>query len=260
MHLRSMALCFATLALAPLQFADPRPNILWIIAEDASPHIGPYGEQTIATPALDRLAREGITFTQAFTTAPVCSPSRSALIAGMSQVTLGSHNHESNHATRAIGGDPSFYPSYQIPAGIKLIPELFADAGYYVVNGGTAKTHYNFIPRSDLYAGTDWSGRAPGQPFFAQIQLRGGKGGDEPEPFPTDPNAVTLPAHLPDHPEIREDWARYLDDWKATDREVGAILARLKQEGLLEHTVIFFLTDHGISHLRAKQFLYDDGL
>ena len=149
-HFRSFVVCLVALALSPLLFADQRPNILWIIAEDASPHIGPYGEKTIATPALDQLAREGITFTQAFTTAPVCSPSRSALIAGMSQITLGSHNHESNHATPDIGGAESFYPSYRIPAEIKLIPELFADAGYYVVNGGTGKTHYNFIPRTAL--------------------------------------------------------------------------------------------------------------
>lgn len=260
MHLKLQLVSLVGLTLASFSLAGQRPNILWIIAEDASPDIGPYGEKLIKTPAFDRLAREGITFTQAFTTAPVCSPSRSALIAGMMQTTLGSHNHESNHAAPDIGGDASFYPSYRIPAEIKLIPELFADAGYYVVNGGTAKTHYNFVPRTALYAGTDWAGRAAGQPFFAQIQLQGGKGGGLQEPDATDPKSATLPPFLPDDPVLRKDRAKYLDNWKITDREVGAILARLEQEGILEHTAIFFLTDHGIAHLRAKQFLYEDGL
>jgi arylsulfatase A-like enzyme len=259
-HPSSFFFALASLVLTSVSFAAQRPNILWIIAEDASPHIGPYGERLIDTPAFDRLAREGITFTQAFTTAPVCSPSRSALISGMMQTTLGSHNHESNLATLEVGGDASFYDSYRIPAEIKLIPELFADAGYYVVNGGTAKTHYNFVPRTELYVGSDWSGRAAGQPFFAQIQLQGGKGDGVTEAGATDPAAVTLPPYLPDDPVLRKDWAKYLDNWKATDREVGAILARLEQEGILEHTAVFFLTDHGISHLRAKQFLYEEGL
>jgi arylsulfatase A-like enzyme len=259
------ALGCASAGMAPTSaFADQRPNILWILAEDASPHIGPYGETLIATPALDRLAREGITFTRAFTTAPVCSPSRSALISGMIQTTLASHNHESNFPTRAIGGDASFYPSYQLPAEIKILPELFADAGYYVtngdLNGNPGKTDYNFNARGGLYAGADWTGRAAGQPFFAQIQLQGGKGGNEPEKHPTDPTKVTLPPFLPDHPVLRKYWAQYLDDWKATDRQVGAILARLEKEGILEHTVVFFMTDHGITHVRGKQFLYDDGL
>jgi len=82
----------------------------------------------------------------------------------MIQTTLGSHNHESNLATRFTGGDASFYPSYQLPWEIKILPELFAEAYYYVVNGGTGKTHYNFNPRGALYAGTDWAGRAAGQP------------------------------------------------------------------------------------------------
>ena len=85
MHLKLQLVSLVGLTLASFSLAGQRPNILWIIAEDASPDIGPYGEKLIKTPAFDRLAREGITFTQAFTTAPVCSPSRSALIAGMEE-------------------------------------------------------------------------------------------------------------------------------------------------------------------------------
>ena len=95
------AMFTATLfALVTMAGADEaRPNILWIVVEDASPHIGCYGEKTIRTPNLDRLAREGLRFGKAFVTCPVCSPSRSAMVTGMYQTTLGAHNHRSQADT-----------------------------------------------------------------------------------------------------------------------------------------------------------------
>ncbi|MHC4573960.1 MAG: sulfatase-like hydrolase/transferase, partial [Planctomycetota bacterium] len=68
-----------------------KPNILWIIAEDMSPHWSCYGETTVQTPNIDRLAGEGALFKNAFVTSPVCSPSRSAMITGMYQTTIGAH-------------------------------------------------------------------------------------------------------------------------------------------------------------------------
>jgi arylsulfatase A-like enzyme len=254
----------AAAALGTELVAANRPNILWIISEDASPHIGPYGERTIATPNLSKLAREGVTFERAFVTAPVCSPARSALITGMYHTTLGSHNHQSGHADPAIGGSAIFHDSYRVPDGIVLIPELFVKAGYHVTNsgygGGEGKTDYNFVPRGKLYDGTDWALRASGQPFFAQIQLRGGKDREATTAHSVDPATVSLPPYYADHPVIRKDWAEYLDSWVRTDAEVGNILGRLKAEDLLESTVVFFLTDHGVTHLRGKQFLYDEGI
>lgn len=247
-----------------LAAAAERPNILWIVVEDASPHIAPYGERTIETPHLTRLAREGVTFERAFVTAPVCSPSRSALISGIDQGTFGSHNHVSGVADPVEGGSALFFDSYRVPDGIRLIPELFADAGYYVTNSGhgesEAKTDYNFEPRGRLYDGTEWADRARGQPFFAQIHLRGGKDRQVRAGPPVDPAAVSLPPYYADHPVLRKDWAEYLESWVKTDAEVGEVLARLKAEGLLESTAVFFLTDHGVTHLRAKQFLYDEGI
>ena len=69
---------------------------------------------------------------------------------------------------------------------------------------------------------------------------------------------MKLPPYYPDHPMIREDWARYLNSWIAVDNEVGKILEQLQAEGVLDETVIFFWTDHGISHARGKQFLYEE--
>jgi arylsulfatase A-like enzyme len=136
------------------------------------------------------------------------------------------------------------------------------------------KTDYNFEWNRGMYNGADWSKRKDGQPFFAQIHLPGGKhrGGtiEQSRQFAqrmkelfgenTDPAKVTLPPYYPDHPVIREDWAAYLDSVKLTDKFVGDIVARLRAEGDLENTVVLFMTDHGISHARGKQFLYEEGI
>ncbi len=240
--------------------AKERPNIVWIISEDASPHIGCYGETTIRTPHLDRLAAEGVRFTQAFVTCPVCSPSRSAMVTGMYQTTLGAHNHRSQRPVGKGSAPGPFLSSYALPSSLRLIPQLFSEAGYYVVNGGTGKTDYNFLEPEGLYRGKDWTGRGPEQPFFALIELRGGKFRKARVEPMTDPAAVTLPPYYPDDPVLRADWAEYLNSWVACDHEVGQVLARLEREGVLDNTVVFFWTDHGISHARGKQFLYDEGI
>ncbi|WP_152050653.1 sulfatase family protein [Tautonia marina] len=249
-------------ASGPLR-ADDRPNVLWIIAEDMSPHFGCYGESTIETPNVDRLAAEGVRFANAFVTAPVCSASRSALITGMYQTTIGAHHHRSGRGSERI----------ELPKGVELIPERFRQAGYFTSNGTidgrTGKTDYNFDFDPNLYDGADWSGRKDGQPFFAQIQLSGGKlreGANwaervEPELGSlTEPESVSLPPYYPRDPVLLEDWARYLDAVRYTDLQVGQIVDRLEEEGLLASTYVFFITDHGISHARGKQFLYEEGI
>lgn len=244
----------------PAAAADARPNILWFVVEDASPNIGCYGETTIRTPHIDRLAAEGIRFTQAFVTCPVCSPSRSAMVSGMYQTTLGAHNHRSQRSGGKGGGNTLYESSYALPNGIRLVPQIFADAGYYVVNGGNGKTDYNFIEPAGLYRGKDWSGREPDQPFFAMIELQGGKARRAKVPNPVDPATVTLPPYYPDHPVLRQDWAEYLNAWINADNAVGEVLATLEKRKELDNTVIFFWTDHGVSHARGKQFLYEEGI
>jgi arylsulfatase A-like enzyme len=184
----------------------------------------------------------------------------------------------------------------RLPDGVAPLPQLFREAGYFTAIGsglpdrdyrglpfpagkaGTAagrlgKTDYNFDWDPAIYDAPDWSGRAAGQPFFMQVQLHGGKlRGDSVaanracaararaelgSATPTD--AVVLPPYYPRDPVILEDWAAYLDSVRLTDDHVGRVLARLEREGLLENTLVLFMTDHGISHARGKQFLYDEG-
>jgi arylsulfatase A-like enzyme len=252
-----------------------RPNLVWIVVDDLSPDLACYGQRTIATPNLDRLAAEGVRFEAAFTTGPICSISRSALVTGCYQTHLGCQNHRSGNARHPI----------TLPEGMTIVPRMLREAGYHVNNlsiddflkpggaVGVAKTDYNFSwDRAGTYDTRHWAERPAGTPFFAQVQLHGGKHrGERPgTQWPakvrsalgstTPTNAFELPPILPEDPVIREDWAQYLDTVRYTDHEVGRLLDRLRQAGELERTVVVFLGDHGISHVRHKQFLYDGGL
>ena len=187
----------------------------------------------------------------------------------MMPTTTGVHNHHSSRTeTTAI----------HLPDNIKTLPELFQEVGYFTFNHG--KDDYNFwYDRENLYSGDytthklygksgktiDWNARKPGRPFFGQIQLSGGKLIYK-ENFktmlshPVDRNTLELPPYYPNHPMIREDWAQHLDSIKITDEEVGTIIERLQRDGMLENTIIFFFSDHGMRLWRHKQFCYDSGL
>ncbi len=268
----ALSITHATAAEPNRPTEQTRPNILWIIIDDMSANLSCYGETLIKTPHVDQLAASGVRFTRAYVTAPVCSTNRSALITGMYQTTIGAHHHRSGRGERKI----------RLPDGVRPIPELFQAAGYYTAitawpNGPQrrlGKTDYNFEWDPAIYDGSDWSNRKPGQPFFAQVQLPGGKhrGGklktfermakraDELFGNHTDPQKVKLPPYYPRDPVLLRDWAAYLDAVRLTDKFVGDVITRLKNDGDYENTVIFFITDHGISHARGKQFLYDEGL
>ncbi len=270
--LRALGLLLPFMYLTASLAADTgRPNVLWIIVDDMSANFGCYGDTAIATPHVDRLAREGTRFARAFVTAPVCSPCRSALITGCYQTTIGAHHHRSGRGVEKV----------YLPAGVEPIPALFQRAGYYTcIGAGTpernhlGKTDYNFEYDLAIYDGTDWSDRAPNQPFFMQVQLHGGKHrGAQARQYDAwakrvfqelgsnvAASAVKLPPYYPEDPVLVDDWARYLDAVRYTDKEVGDILARLEREGILDQTVVCFMTDHGISHARGKQFLYDEGI
>lgn len=263
-----IAVCFLGIGSV---FADDRPNIVWIIPDDMSAHFSCYGETAIETPNVDRLAAGGVKFTNAYVTAPVCSTCRSAFITGMYQTSIGAHHHRSGRGTEKI----------RLPEGMKLVPQLFQEAGYHtsitgwpVRKGKQGKTDYNFEWDKSVYDGADWSGRNPGQPFFVQIQTPGGKlrgkdakgwekmAGAAERAFGsrTTDGVVKLPPYYPAHPDIVRDWAAYLDSVRMTDLMVGEVLERLEKEGVRENTLVLFMTDHGISHGRGKQFMYDEGL
>ena len=275
---------FISLLLFSLAYADSaekRPNILWFVIDDMSANFSCYGEKVIETPHVDRLAKEGLLFTRAYATSPVCSTFRSSLITGMYQNSIGAHHHRSGRSKKNI---------IELPDGIKTVPELFKEAGYFTCIGsglhnfdfrslpskigGKGKTDYNFDWDTKIYDSHDWSKRKGNQPFFMQVQLHGGKirGADEKhyeilekrmenqfELKPTSHNLIKLPPYYPNDSVLLRDWATYLDTVRITDWHVGQVIERLKKEGIHENTTIIFFTDHGISHARGKQFLYDEG-
>jgi N-sulfoglucosamine sulfohydrolase len=226
-----------------------RPNILWICIEDWSPDLSCYGTKGIHTPHVDKLASEGIRYEWAFTTSPVCSTSRSAMMTGFHQNYIGAHQHR-EHSKQPL------------PHGVRPIPHLLADAGYYTAIM-SYKTDCNFVPntRNELFMGSDWNQREAGQPFFARITFGGTH-----RAWKRDPNRaieiedVELPPYYPDTPFVRRDWANGLEQMQLVDREIGELLERLDKEGLADNTLVFFIGDHGRCHIRGKQFLYDGGI
>ena len=239
-----------------------RPNILWIVAEDMNPWLSCYGETLIRTPAFDAMAAKGVLFSRAYVTAPVCSPCRSALITGTMQTTLGIHNHRSS---RPNAKDPAHKELGMIylPQGVRTVPELFQEAGYATFNRG--KTDYNFVfDNSKLYSVRDWKeAQAQGKPWFGQIQVKGGKNGKVvlKNQTPISPEQVPVPPYYPDHPDYREMLADHYACVLGTDQTVRDILGDLEADGLLDDTIVFFFSDHGMpGGLRHKQFCYEGGI
>ena len=240
--------------------APPRPNILWISAEDISPHLGCYGDPHAITPNLDQLAAEGIRYTRAFTTAGVCAPCRSGIITGMYQTTLGTHHMR----CRA-----------KLPKHIKPFPMYLRAAGYYTTNN--SKEDYQFVTPpacwDDSSSTAHWRGRQPDQPFFAVFNFTGchesGIAKDSkyravtkdllPSQRQDAAELTTLPPYYPDTPITREDWKRNYELITAMDAWAGALIEQLKNDGLYEDTIIMFWSDHGVGLPRAKRWLYDSG-
>ena len=234
---------------------ETHPDIIWILAEDISNELSCYGEPGVQTPHIDALAEAGTRYERAYCTGPACSISRSAMMSGIYQTRIDAHDH------RRVG-------SYTFPA----ITQYLRAAGYYSAKGCgySGKTDLNFKPAEKLFDSSDWSKANDGQPVFAQITLPATHRQDVAEKKwnairaksddPVDPAKVRLPPYYPDVPEVRRDWAVYLDQMEYVDGQVGAIIERLKKEDRYDKAMIIFCGDNGRCHLRGKNWLYEPGL
>lgn len=243
-----------------------RPNILWISCEDLSPRLSFYGDSTISTPNLERLAREGVLYENAFTTAGVCAPSRCAIITGVNQVTTGGHNMRTlNNGYAEQTGLPKSY-SIVPPPEIKAFPEYLRAQGYYCTNN--SKKDYQFEEPPTVWDesgnNASWRYRRSDQPFFAvvnfmvthesQVWVR------KNHPLHVDPSKVPVPPIYPDTRTIRHEIARFYSNIIDLDSLVGVLLGQLEEEGLMDNTYIFFWGDHGDGLPFYKRELYDRGL
>lgn len=282
--------CIALLLSAQIAVAQtqPRPNILLLMAEDMSPRVGAFGDRVAITPNLDALAAEGVRYTNTFTTAGVCAPSRAAHILGMHQIATGTQHMRSS--SRPKGGYYSVPPD-----NAKAYPELLRAAGYYTYTDD--KLDYQFstpfahsgpgtIWNREGAAATDWDKRAPGQPFFGFVsffvthesglfsplgtmphsamhfamQLMRWYSLDAAVPEVVQPQDIAVPPYYPDTATVRADIARHYNNIAYMDAQVGAILQQLDAAGLADSTIVIWTTDHGDGLPRAKRELFDSGI
>ncbi|MDR7159055.1 sulfatase [Arthrobacter sp. BE255] len=243
------------------------PNIVWISTHDINPDLGCYrgiwpGAEDAVTPNLDRLAAEGARYDNAFASAPVCAPARSAIMTGCFPTAIGTMHMRS----KAVP-----------PPEVRLLPEYFREAGYYCTNNeftdfqvATPPTTFN-----DCSSTAHWRNRPdPETPFFAafhgmathesRIYYADKAFAETTRNVPPgarhDPAKAPLPPYHPDTPVFRRAWARYSDLITEMDHWVGGLLAQLEEDGLAGSTMVVFWSDHGPGMPRAKRWPNEAGL
>jgi arylsulfatase A-like enzyme len=247
-----------------------KPNIVWIVCEDMSPHLGSYGEKVAKTPVLDQLAKEAVRYTQVYSTAGVCAPSRCALITGNYQTAIGGHNMRTLGISANAKDDyPEGLKPYSavIPAGVKCFSEYLRMAGYYCTNN--AKQDYQFEAPVTAWDESSkkahWRKRpSKSQPFFSVFNIETTHESQvwarEKQPLLVDPKDVLVPPYYPDDSVSRKTIARFLSNVMVMDQQVGEIIKQLKDDGLYEESIIFFYSDHGDGMPFVKRELSQRGL
>ncbi|MEM1068636.1 MAG: sulfatase [Planctomycetota bacterium] len=250
-----------------------RPNIVWIVAENFDLDFGCYGAKQVRTPHVDQLAAQGVRFTNAYSTSPVCAPSRSAFMTGLYATTTDMHHMRSHR-------DDNF----RLPTGVRPLTQRLAEVGYQTANVthigervvGTGKLDLNFVNEGPLYDVKRWSEIDKTKPFFAQFNIPEAEYdiydrksaektrvpwvGEEWHPQAATPENVTPPPYYPDHPTVREEWARYLNSASGMDVRIGWILDQLQKDGVAENTVVIFFADNGRLEARGIHWCFDSGL
>lgn len=244
---------------------DPRrkDNVLIVHWHDLGRYLGVYGHADVSSPRMDRLAAEGILFTRAHATAPLCSPSRGSLFTGrypQSNGLIGLAHH-----------------GWEYRSGIRTLPQILSESGWYSALFGMQ--HETSYPKrlgfdefdvSNSYCDyvadktDEWLRQSAeglvGQPFLLTAGFF-----ETHRPYPEDRYSpaesadVDLPDYLPDTPEVRGDLAAFYGAISAADAAVGRLLDTLADTGLDATTWVVFFTDHGPAFPRAKSTLYDAG-
>ncbi|HYJ56871.1 MAG TPA: sulfatase [Mycobacterium sp.] len=236
-----------------------RDNVLLVHWHDLGRYLGVYGHADVSSPRLDQLAAEGILFTAAHATAPLCSPSRGSLFTGrypQSNGLVGLAHH-----------------GWEYRAGVRTLPHILTDNGWYTALFGMqheteypSKLGFDEFDVSNSYCeyvveqATRWLSDPPKEPFLLTAGFF-----ETHRPYPrdryqpADADGVVLPDYLPDTADIREDLADFYGSISVADAAVGQLLDTLAATGLDRTTWVVFVTDHGPALPRAKSTLYDAG-
>ncbi|KJF43543.1 sulfatase family protein [Draconibacterium sediminis] len=273
-----------------LQISE-KPNILWLVTEDMGPYLPAFGDSTIETPNLSRLADEGVIYPNLYSVSGVCAPSRAAIATGMYPSGIGANHMRVNSYMDVTG-----LPAYEAvpPADVKMLSEMLRMNGYYCTNN--YKTDYQFkepvTAWDECSPYAHWRNKAEGQPFYAvfnftdthesglfepygfrHVETRHFHEGERnykwkndrmteeetPVHLSKDTN-FDIPPYLPATDTVRRDMWKEYNNIAEMDRQVGAVLKQLEEDGLLENTIIFFYGDHGGPYPRQKRLIYDSGL
>ena len=265
------------------QEATKKPlNVVWISCEDVGPIMGAYGVDQIKTPNIDKLAAEGVRYSNAYSTVGVCAPSRFSIITSMYPARLGAHNMRTGDlnnyktpenlalktTTNKVDKAGRPIPEYEVvtPENVKPFTQYLRAEGYYCINDNKCDYQFNApFTAWDHTLGSNLFDKIPdNQPFFyvknsyttheSRIWLRKDK------PLTVFPDEVIVPDYYPDIPEVRNDLAIKYSNIEALDKEVGQLLKDLEAKNLLENTIIFFWSDHGGNLLRQKRAVGNSGL
>jgi N-sulfoglucosamine sulfohydrolase len=242
-----------------------RPNIVWVVAEDMSPYLEYYGDSTIHTPNLHRIASEGIIYTNVYSTAGVCAPSRSSIATGMYQTSIGTHHMRTTGSTTYLPEGIVPY-SAVVPPEVKMHSEYLRRAGYYCTNN--SKEDYQFKAPATAWDESSneahWRKRPEGKPFFSIFNFgvchESGMWRNADHPLRVDPDSVPVWPYYPDTPLVREEIARMYSNILEMDEQVGEILDQLEADSLMDSTIVVFYADHGGPLPRQKREIYDTGL
>ena len=258
-------------------YAAAQPNILFILTEDQGAHMGALGTSDVKTPHMDSLAASGALFRRAYVAYPVCSASKACIMTGLQSHTNGLVNNTNNYlkpAAKLSGAEKKSPPYLHVrirSAGLTMV-EVLAANGYHTVVGGKLHVspnerfpYHDFLPIvGSKQALTGIIKRAAGKPWFFlhnSISFTHRPFVDsEKQPIGIDPAKVTLPAHLPDTPTARRDWAEYLDGVQRNDTAVGGVLTALRESGQESNTIIIFMGDHGPAYQHGKMTPFHLGL
>lgn len=233
-----------------------RPNILFLIADDWSyGHAGIYGDRVVKTPNIDAVGKEGAVFYNAFTASPSCTPARAAILTGR-------FPHELEAGASLWGYLPKKYENYST---------ILEQAGYHVGLTGKGWGPGNFQaggyehnpagkPYRDFRLFMDE--KPAGKPFSFWFGSQNPHRPYEPgsgEASGMNAGQVSVPGWLPDTPEVRRDILDYYLEVEHFDRQVGEIIALLREKGEYENTLIIITSDNGMPFPGAKATLYDPG-
>jgi arylsulfatase A-like enzyme len=239
--------------------AQRRDNLLIVHWHDLGRYLGVYGHADVSSPRLDRFATEGILFTRAHATAPLCSPSRGSLFTGrypQSNGLVGLAHH-----------------GWEYRPGVRTLPHILSESGWYTALFGMqhetsypSRLGYDDFDVSNSYCeyvvehATRWLQAPPKEPFLITAGFF-----ETHRPYPrdryqpADADDVCVPDYLPNTDDVRQDLAEFYGAISVADAAIGQLLDTLTATGLDRSTWVVFTTDHGPALPRAKSTLYDAG-